>query len=98
MEQGSQYEYFLHAVNTGWWEVDIHGCYSLVKIAFARIRACENNRRIWRHNASAPRSRDVTDHLWWRHNAKAKNTVLSDNGEMSDQWLFLAEWCVQDMK
>ena len=40
--------------NTGWWEIDIHGCYSLVKIAVAQIRACKNNRRIWRHNASTP--------------------------------------------
>ena len=56
-------------MNTGWWEIDIHGCYSLVKIAFAPICACKNNRRIWRHNASISRSRDVTDHLWWRHNA-----------------------------
>ena len=25
-----------------------------------------------------------------------KKTALGDNGEMSDRWLFLAEWCVQD--
>ena len=30
----------------------------------------QNNRWIWRHNASTLRSRDVTDQLWWRHNAK----------------------------
>ena len=30
-----------------------NGCYSPVKIAFATICACKNNRRIWFHNASA---------------------------------------------
>ena len=73
-------------------------CYSLVKIAFASICTCKNNRRIWRHNASASRSHDVTDQLWWRHNVKSGKTVPSDNGEMSDWWLFLAERCVQDIK
>ena len=85
-------------MNTGWWEIDIHGCYSLVKIAFAPICACENNRRIWCHNASISRSRDVTDPLWWRHNAKSETTVPGDNCEMSDRWLFLAELCVQNIK
>ena len=85
-------------MNTGWWEIDIHGCYSLVKIAFAPIWACENNRRIWRHNASISCSRDVTDPLWWRHNAKSETTVPGDNCEMSDRWLFLAELCVQDIQ
>ena len=85
-------------MNTGWWEIDIHGCYSLVKIAFAPICACENNRRVWRHNASISRSRDVTDPLWWRHNAKSETTVPGGNCEMSNRWLFLAELCVQDIK
>ena len=40
---------------------DIPGRYSLVKITFAPIGACKNNRRIRRHNANTPRSRDVTD-------------------------------------
>ena len=62
-------------MNTGWWEIDIHGCYSLVKIAFAPIYACKNNRQIWRHNASISFSRDVTDPLWWRHNA-VRNKVI----------------------
>ena len=69
-------------MNTGWWEIDIHGCYSLVKIAFAPICTCKNNRRIWRHNASDSRSHDVTDQLWWHHNVKSEKTVLSNNGEM----------------
>ena len=73
------------AVYTGWWEIDIHGCYSPVKIAFAPISACKNNRRIWRHNASTLRSRDVADQLWWRQKAKSENTVLSDNDEISDR-------------
>ena len=85
-------------MNTGWWEIDIHGCYSLVKIAFAPVCACKNNRRIWHHNASASRSHDVTDQLWWRHNVKSEKTFLSDSGEMSDRWLFVAEQCVQDKK
>ena len=85
-------------MNTGWWAIDIHGCYSLVKIPFAPISACENIRRIWRHNACISRSRDVTDPLWWRHNARSETTVPGDNCEMSDRWLFLAELCVQDIK
>ena len=60
-------------------------------IAFAPICECKNNRRIW-HNASALRSPDVTDQLWRRHNVNAEKTVLSVNGEMSDRWLFVAEW------
>ena len=85
-------------MNTGWWEIDIHGCYSLVKIAFAPICACKNNQRIWRHNASISRSRDVTDQLWWRHNAKSEKTVPDDNCDMSDRWLFLEKMCVKDIK
>ena len=79
-----------------WWDIDIHGWYSLVKIAFAPVCACKNNRQIWRHNVSASRSRDVKDQLWWRHNVKSEKTVPGDNGEMSNQWLFVAERCVQD--
>ena len=69
--------YFLHAkaMNTVWWDNDIHSCYSLVKIAFAPICACKNNRQIWRHNASVLHSRDVTDQLWWRHNTKSEKTM-----------------------
>ena len=81
----------------GWWEIDIHGCYSLVKIAFAPICPCKNNPRIWRHNASSSRLRVVTDPLWWHHNAKSETIVLGDNCEMSERWLFLAELCVQDI-
>ena len=84
---------FLHA--RPWWEIVIHGCYSLVKIAFAPICTCKNNWRIWRHNASISGLRDVTDQLWWRHNAKSETAVL---GEMSDRWWFLAECVFQDIK
>ena len=86
------------AVNTGWLEIDIHGCYSLAKIAFAPICAFKNNRRIWRHNASISRSRDVTDQLWWRHNAKSEKAVLGDSCEMSDRWWLLAELCARRHK
>ena len=40
---------------------------------------------LWRHNDSTPRSRDVTNQLGGRHNAKSEETVLSDNGEISDR-------------
>ena len=82
------------AMNTGWRKIDIYGCYSLVKIDFGPI--CKNNRRIWRHNASTSRSRDVTDQLWWCHNAESEKTGLGDNGEMSEQWLILWDLCAQD--
>ena len=35
-----------------WWEIDIHGCYSLVMTTFAPTCVCKSNRRIWRHNAN----------------------------------------------
>ena len=44
-------------------KIDIHGCHSLVKIAFAPICACKNNWQIWRNNASYLGSRDVIDQL-----------------------------------
>ena len=74
-----------------------YGCYSPVKIAFVAICACKNNQQIWHHNVSTSRSHDVTYQLWWHHNPKSENTILSDTGEMSDQWLFLSGWCVQDI-
>ena len=85
-------------MNSTWWEIHIHACYSLVKIAFAPICACKNNWRIWRHNTSIPRKRDITDQQWWRHIAKSEKTVLSDNDKISDRRLFLAELCIQDIK
>ena len=85
-------------MNTGWWKIDIHGCYSLVKIAFAPICMWKNNWRIWRHNASISCSRDVTDQLWWRRNAKSEKTVLDDNCDMSDRWMVLEKLCVKDKK
>ena len=79
--------------------IDIHSCYSvLVNIVFAPICPCKNNRRIWRHNVSTSPSHDVIDQLWWHHNAKSEKTAFSDNDEMSNRWLFLAEWCVKDIK
>ena len=75
-------------MNTGWWEIDIRGCYWLVKIAFAPICTCKNNRRIWRHNARTPRSCDVTNQAWWRHNGKSEKTALCDNGVTRENyWL-----------
>ena len=32
--------------------------------------------------------RDVTDQLWWRHNAKSGKIFLGDNGEMDEQQFF----------
>ena len=55
-----------YAVSTGWWEIDIHGCYSLVKINLAPICTSKNNRRIWRHNNTTSRSHEVTGQLWWQ--------------------------------
>ena len=51
-------------------------------MAFARISACKNNRRILRHNASTSRSCDVTDPLCWLQNAKLEKTVLGDNRQV----------------
>ena len=55
------------------------------RLLFMNDLHVQNNRRIWRHNASTPRSRDVTDHLWWCHNAKLEKTVPSDNGEINNR-------------
>ena len=60
-----------------------------VKIAFVPICACKNNRRIWRHIASASRSRDVTDQLRERDNVKSEKTILSDKGK----WAIDYFWC-----
>ena len=49
-----------------WWEIDIHGCYKLVKINFVPICVWKINRRMWCHNASSSPSRDVIDQLWSR--------------------------------
>ena len=73
------------SLNTGLWEIDIHDCYSLVKIAFVPICTWKNNRQIWRHNASVLPSRDVTDQIRWRHNTKPEKTVLRNNDEISDR-------------
>ena len=59
-----------------------------MKIAFASIYACKNIQRIWRNNASTSRSRDVTDQMWWRHNAKTEKIFLGDKDEMNDRGLF----------
>ena len=75
-----------YVVNTGWWEIDSHRCYSQVKIACAPICTCKDNGRIWHHNAS---SLDVRYQLWWRHNAKSQKTVFGDNGKMSDRCHFV---------
>ena len=71
------------AVNTGRREINVHGCWSLVKTTFAPICACNIIQRIWCHNASTIRSRDVTHELWWRHNTISAKTNLSENGEIS---------------
>ena len=55
-------------MDTGWCEIDIHGCFSLVKITFAPICMCTNNQWIWRHNTSTLHLCDITDQLWWSHN------------------------------
>ena len=44
-----------------------------------------------------PRSRDVTDQQWWRHNVKSEKIVPSDNGEIGDRQLILAELCIQGL-
>ena len=75
-------------MSTGWREIDFHGCCSLLKINLASLCMCKNNRQIWRHNCSVSRLRDTTGRLWWRHNARLGKTVLGNNGEMSDLWLF----------
>ena len=38
------------------------------------------------HNTSISRSHDVTDQLWWRHNARSEKAALGNNGEMSARW------------
>ena len=63
---------------------------TLVKITFAPICECKNSRWRWRHDASTTRSHDLIDQLWWHHNAKSEKDVLSDNGEISDRWVFLS--------
>ena len=86
------------------------GCeYRAMRSRYSRLLFTSEDRlcAIWRlqkqsmnmtSNASVSRLRDVTDQLWWRHNAKSKNTVLDDNCIMSDWWLLLEKVCVKDIK
>ena len=83
-------------MNTGCWEINIHGCYSQVKITFAPVCMCKNNRQIWHNNASTLQLHDVTDQLWC-HNAQSENTILTDNGEMSDQSFSRIAWSWQNI-
>ena len=50
--------------------------------------ASKNNWGIWRQNVSTSCPLDVTDQPWWRHNAKSETTILGDDREMSNRWLF----------
>ena len=92
MWQWIHYPCFLHAkpLIPGSRKIDIHGCYSLVKIAVMPICACKNNRRGWHHNASSSHSRDVTywtavtpycqvrkDRPWWKWRNKQSMIVLA---------------------
>ena len=43
--------------------MDIHGCYSVVKINFAPICMCKNNQQIWCHNNITLHLCDVTGQL-----------------------------------
>ena len=89
-----------------WYSYTLSREYWVVRNRYSQLlftsedRICEmgrrkNNQRIWRHCVS---SCDVTDQLWWRHNAKTENTVLGDDGKMSDRWFFIAELFVQNIK
>ena len=69
-------------------EIDIHGCYSLVMMAFAPICMCRNNQWIWCHNVSTSHLCDVTDWTVVMSQYQAKKTVLGENGKMRNQWLF----------
>ena len=84
-------------MNTGWWEIDIHGCYSLMKIVFVPIHA-ERTVEEYDITIPAPCVRVISQII------RGDVTMLSqkrpsfgDNSEMSEQWLFLVELCVRDM-
>ena len=74
-------------MNTGWWEIDSHGCYSLVKIAFlcqfARARTIDEY--------------DVTM-LVSPVRVTPQINYGDDNYDMSDWCLFLEKLCVKDIK
>ena len=100
LEPGHQQQYqFLtcQTVITKWWEIDIHGCYSLERIAFATISMCKS---INENDFTMPVSRiRVTSQIKFGAylNAKSEKTVLDNYGKMSDPWL-CSELCVQDIK
>ena len=64
-----------------------------MNIALVPICTCKNNKRIKRYNTSTSSLRDVTDQLWWCHNAVSEKTILGENGKMSDQWFFCEIVC-----
>ena len=51
-------------MNTGYGEINIHSCYSLVKINFVPICVCKNNQQIWHHNSGldGPWNRGIIAH------------------------------------
>ena len=42
-----------YTMNTRWWEIHIHRCYSLANISYAPICMCKNDQRICCHKTSA---------------------------------------------
>ena len=69
-----------YAVNTGWLEIDIHGCYLQVNIAFVPIGAqiTIDEYDVKMPVSGVPVASQIE--LWWRHNAKSEKTVFVENG------------------
>ena len=78
-------------MNTGWWEIDIHGCCSLVKITFASIGTCKTM-------LVPSRSRDVTGQLNYVTMLSQKRPSLATIAKWAIEESFLAELCIQDIK
>ena len=72
---------YMLSVETGCREIDFHGCYSPMKIAFTSIYAIKNNRRKWRHYASTSCLCDVTA---WIVVTSHFHVRIVNNGEMSN--------------
>ena len=66
------------AVNTGWWEINIHGCYSLVKIAFAPICAARtiDEYESWGDLPMIFTRDEVTSENHWQKHLKSDQKIV----------------------
>ena len=76
-------------MNTRLWEINIHGCYSLVKINFAPID---------KYDIILPRIRMTSQVNCGDIKFQVRKNILDNDHKMSDWLLFLIDFYVQGIK